>query len=217
MLIIGLSDIHGRVEAIEGVSEVLSRADLVLITGDLTHFGDRRDAKKIIECIRHYCKRLYAVPGNCDLPEVGLYLSREGISLDCRKAVIDGYTFIGIGGSLPCPGKTPNEYTEDEFALKLDILKQDAHSAEPFIFVTHQPPFGTCCDLVSSGSHVGSRVIRNFIIETKPILCLSGHIHEAQGVGTLGVSKVANPGPLLHGGYIYAEVERGNVSVVMAR
>ncbi|UCB45501.1 MAG: metallophosphoesterase [Spirochaetota bacterium] len=213
MVIVGISDIHGHIEAIENASEILSKADLVLITGDITHFGRREDAESIIDKVKCYSKQLYAVPGNCDYPEVGSYLSIESISLDGQCAVIDNFAFIGIGGSLPCPGKTPNEYTEEDFAVMMNELKKKIPKDLPCILITHQPPFGTRCDLVRSGEHVGSRALRSFIIEKKPLLCFSGHIHEAHGVDTIGITKVVNPGPLLHGGYALADIAKERVKV----
>ena len=213
MVIVGISDIHGRVEAIDNASEILLKADLVLITGDITHFGRREDATEVINRVRRFNKQLYAIPGNCDYSEVGSFLSAEGVSLDGQCVVIENYAFIGIGGSLPCPGRTPNEFTEDELATKLNVLKKEIPSDKPCILVTHQPPFGTRCDLVRRGEHVGSNALRSFIMEIEPILCFSGHIHEARGVDTIGLTKVANPGPLFHGGYTLANIEREKVTI----
>jgi Icc-related predicted phosphoesterase len=39
------------------------------------------------------------------------------------------------------------------------------------------------------------------------MLCLTGHIHEAAGVSTLGRTRIVNPGPFGRGGYTFAVVE----------
>lgn len=47
------------------------------------------------------------------------------------------------------------------------------------IYVIHAPPFDTKLDVISSGMHVGSKSIRDFIEEEQPFLTLHGHIHES--------------------------------------
>lgn len=44
--------------------------------------------------------------------------------------------------------------------------------------MTHGPPFDTCCDMLKSDIHCGSRAIRNCIEQFQPLLTLHGHIHE---------------------------------------
>jgi Icc-related predicted phosphoesterase len=213
MVIAAITDIHGKIEAVDKASKVMTNSDIVVIAGDITHFGRRKDAEEVIRRVRDYNSHVYAVPGNCDYFEVGAFLSSEGISLDCRCMVVDNLALIGIGGSLPCPGKTPNESTEEEFAIKLDELKKEIPSKKMCILVSHEPPFGTLCDLTGSGAHVGSRSLRNFIMDVDPLVCFSGHIHEARGVGEIGMTKVANPGPLFHGGYAMVDINNDKVRV----
>jgi hypothetical protein len=106
------------------------------------------------------------------------------------------HVIAGVGGSLKCPGRTPNEFSEDEFHEFLSELERDLPAGRPFVFVSHQPPRGTACDLAWGGSHVGSRSIRSFIEKTRPLVCFCGHIHEAVGIDSIGDSGVVNPGPL---------------------
>ena len=200
MTIIVVSDIHGHADAVGRVSGQLEKADLAIVTGDITHFGGAEEAQGVIEEIGKRCERVLAVPGNCDRHGVGVFLAERGISLDGRYKTIDGFVFAGIGGSLPCPGKTPNEYTEDDFARMLDTVT-DTLPSPCDIFVSHQPPLDTACDIASGGGHVGSSSLRRFLQKTAPPLCLCGHIHEAAGMGRIGSTVVANPGPLAAGGY----------------
>jgi Icc-related predicted phosphoesterase len=200
MNIVVLSDIHGHTDAVSRVSAQLERADMVIVTGDITHFGREKEAREVVGAITTRCKRLYAVPGNCDHVEVGTYLTEEGISLDGRYITVDGLLLAGIGGSLPCPGKTPNEYIESEFDQMLCALKQTLPSACD-LFVSHEPPLDTVCDLARGDVHVGSGSLRRFLFETSPALCLCGHIHEAVGKDRIGRTMIANPGPLIAGGF----------------
>ncbi|MBI2108495.1 metallophosphoesterase [Candidatus Woesearchaeota archaeon] len=47
------------------------------------------------------------------------------------------------------------------------------------IYVIHTPPFNTKLDVITDGTHVGSRAVRQFIEEEQPLLTLHGHIHES--------------------------------------
>lgn len=201
MDIVAITDLHGHREAVERASGLFEAADLVVITGDITHFGREREAKEVIDAITACCTRLLAVPGNCDYPEVGSFLAKAGCSIDLRCIGIEGFTVAGIGGSLPCPGMTPNERSEDEFTAVLDEIKKQLPSGRLDLFISHQPPWNTRCDLAHEGTHVGSRSIRRFVEEVKPAVCLTGHIHEAVGEDRIERTVVANPGPLVHGGY----------------
>ena len=47
------------------------------------------------------------------------------------------------------------------------------------IYVIHAPPYNTKLDIITTGTHVGSKSIRNFIEKEQPLLTLHGHIHES--------------------------------------
>ncbi|MHC5034601.1 MAG: metallophosphoesterase [Planctomycetota bacterium] len=206
MIIVALTDIHGRIERLGDLAEALAEADVVLLTGDLTHFGGRADAARAVEAVRKHTAQVLAVAGNCDHQDVAAYLAEEGISLDCRHVVIDGVAFLGVGGSLPCPGRTPNEFSEDELAAFLQEAAEGLPRDLPWVLVSHQPPDDTAVDRVHSGAHVGSRSVRRFIEDFQPLVCFTGHIHEAAGTDTIGRTKIVNPGPVHMGGYACAEV-----------
>jgi Icc-related predicted phosphoesterase len=205
MIIIGLSDIHNDLSRLPDAAEDICSADLVVISGDVTHFGCKSVASALIDEIRIYNKNVLAVPGNCDSYEVSQYFDREQISLDRICKVIGNVAFVGIGGSLPCPGKTPNEISEFEFHRHLQKAARDVARTMPLILVTHQPPFGTKADCVGS-RHVGSESIREFIMEDKPAVCFCGHIHEARSVDYIDSTAIVNPGPFRSGGYAYVEL-----------
>ena len=70
MIIIALTDIHGKIDYLPAISDSLQQADLVLIAGDITNFGGRDRAERIISSISQYSKQILAVSGNCDSPSV---------------------------------------------------------------------------------------------------------------------------------------------------
>ena len=47
------------------------------------------------------------------------------------------------------------------------------------IYVIHAPPFNTKLDIITTGTHVGSNSVRDFIEKERPLLTLHGHIHES--------------------------------------
>jgi len=207
MRIIALTDLHSSTAGLDAIAEDLSKADLVLLAGDLTNFGDRDEAERVIDEVRRYNASILAVTGNCDRPGVGRYLREEGINLHGRAVVRDGVAFLGVGGSLPCPGRTPNEMPEQQFYAVLTEAFAELEHGLAFVLVSHQPPHDTVADSVPSGAHVGSTALRRFIEERRPIACFCGHIHEGQGTDMIGETRVVNPGPLRDGGYACAEID----------
>lgn len=209
MRILGITDIHGRIEFLKIISDELKEADLILVSGDITHFGGKEEALSVIKDIRNLNKKVFVVPGNCDYPEAQSFLTSEGINLHGKCVLYRDYVLAGVGGSLTCPGRTPYEHSEEKFRIYLENIKMEISQHLPLIFVSHQPPVDTVCDLVRNGMHVGSKSIRDFIIDTQPILCLTGHIHEGRGIDSIGNTVVVNPGPLHHEGYVMVALNRG--------
>ena len=211
MIVVALADLHGDVDQLPRIENALFAADLVLLLGDLTHFGGRSAAERVVRAVREYNPSVLAVHGNCDQPEAAVYLVEAGISLHATGRMVKSVAFAGVGGSLPCPSPTPSEHTEDELRGFLSRAIADIDSEAPLVLVAHQPPLHTTADLASIGRHVGSQAVREFIERTELAACLCGHIHEGKGLDRIGETWVVNPGPLRHGGY--ANIEIGDTDV----
>ncbi len=208
MKLVALTDIHGKIDGIEQIAETLKAADLILLTGDITNFGWRsRHAARVVEAIKNFNARILAVPGNCDTEVVARYLDTTGINLHGTVQSSGGIDFLGVGGSIPCPGRTPNEYSEDELEQNLHLAARELRDKKDFIMVSHQPPFGTIVDQIGNGKNVGSHAVRRFIEKYQPAVCFTGHIHEGVGRDKIGETQVINPGPFSGGGYTYAEID----------
>ncbi len=206
MIVINIADIHGNAKPIPEIGEILSSVDLILLSGDITHFGGQKEASQIIDLIRNYNSNILAVTGNCDKKEVDSYLERENIQIHGHHFEIDGISVFGAGGSLPCPSPTPNIYTENEYVEIFDSSTQNLDNSRPKIMVSHQPPINTLNDTISTGAHVGSVTVREFIEKVEPLVCFTGHIHEAPGIDEIGITKIINPGPLGTRTYAYMEI-----------
>jgi uncharacterized protein len=209
MKIIALTDIHARTKSITLLSNQLQSADLVLLCGDITHFGHKKEMADILHLVSEMNPSVFAVSGNCDHPDAEKYLMDEKLSLNAVIREFQDYIFFGLSGSLPCPGKTPHEYSEEEFEVILDSLVFPA--GKPLLMVSHQPPYGTINDEVTTDFHVGSKTIRSFIEKHQPLICFTGHIHEGVGIDHIGNTAVVNPGPASAGGYAMAEISEGTI------
>ena len=211
--IVHITDLHGNTSFAGSIAKEIESADLVVISGDITHFGGKRQAAGIIEAVLRLNRQVAAVPGNCDRDGVSDYLDEIDISVDGIVRKIDDYCIYGMGGSLPAPVKTAREFSEEQFSERLQKLTAGCNA--PAIAVIHQPPINTKLDTVSTGAHVGSSAVREFIEQTQPVFCFTGHIHESSGIDTIGSTTVVNPGPAKQGRYAVIDFEDGAATAVL--
>ncbi|MBN2543426.1 metallophosphoesterase family protein [bacterium] len=207
MKIITISDIHSDVGMTARIADDLSSVDLVLISGDLTNFGGKEEARHVIEELRHYNPNILAVAGNCDHHGVEDYLNEEGLNLHRSCKLFGKFAVAGVGGSLLTPFFTPNEITDHDITEYLNEATREVPGDLPLVLLMHQPPLETKVDFSEEMGNLGSKALRDFIEERQPVVCFSGHIHEAVGIDSIGKTRVANPGPLRNGHYIYMEID----------
>lgn len=176
MLILAVADIHGAKNGVNTINQFISKynPDLVIIDGDITQFGPLNYAKKVLDSISI---KTLAVPGNCDPKEIlNVIDESKAINLHKNKILINGLTFVGLGGSNITPFNTIFEMSEEEIFESLDkIMERNA------ILVTHAPSKNNM-DRVKNVGHVGSNAIAQIVEKYQPRLVISAHIHEARGV-----------------------------------
>lgn len=214
MIIIALADIHSCLDYLvgsSGLSDDLSNADVVLIAGDITNFNGRDEAARILTELQKYNSSVLAVPGNCDLPAVDEYLRSSGVNLNCNCITVGEITFTGLGGSLACSRHVHNETSEEDFTVCLEHVSSMPPKDKKVVFVSHKPAKGTAVDSIGDGYHNGSEAIRKYIEQNQPMLAVSGHIHEAPGIDTIGKTTLVNPGPFRQGSYAYIELDETTV------
>ncbi len=202
MNIFGFADFHGDIESAKRASHLVSleRPSLVVVAGDLAN-RDIQLARHILEELSRSAQRVFFVPGNMDDPGLATWKDTERIVCLHAKAVPHNLiTFVGLGGSVISPFKTPFEFGEAEAGRALAEATQTS-SSQNLVLVSHCPPKNTKLDLAGGTRHVGSEAVRRFIDERKPMLVICGHIHEAQGVDSIGHVPVVNVGPARHGNY----------------
>lgn len=222
MKIIALGDIHMATSSLVEVPG-LADADLILITGDITNFGTRADAKVVLNEILKYNKNLLCLAGNLDNSEINDYFDDLGMNIHGQAHMVKREVCVfGVGGSNPTPFQTPWEFNEQQ----LLIIAEEAHRqamelielAEPLaghtiptLFISHAPPFGTTVDRLKDGRHVGSHTIRRFIERVAPDFCITSHIHEARGSDQIGKTPVVNPGMLAKSGYLTLKINNSTI------
>lgn len=194
-------DVHDHVGRVTDALESIGLVDVLVVGGDITTFGSPDDAERAIEALRPLARRLLAVAGNCDSPAIDERLVELGTSIHGRGVSVDGVGFAGASASPLSPLHTPYELPDEEYARHGAVGLAAIAASRVRIFCPHAPPYGTACDRLSSGEHVGSPALRALVDRERPDLVLCGHIHESRAVDSLGATTVVNPGPAAAGHY----------------
>lgn len=215
MKIISFGDIHEDTSNLVKIKTILETADLIVVSGDLTNYHGKVEAENVLEAIKKYNKHLLAQYGNLDQPEVDGYLTKEGINLHGNGYIFDDVGIFGCGGSSPTPFNTPSEISDADIERFLTNGYNKVKNAKWKIMVCHTPPKDTAIDVIRSGLHVGSSVVRDFIVQYKPDVCISGHIHESRGREMLGNTIILNAGMFRDGWYIEVMIDKKGVSSVL--
>ncbi len=199
MKILAMGDIHGQCQKIFRYLQK-NKVDLIILTGDITHFGPSKLCEEILNEICLFDVPTLAIPGNCDLTGAYKEIENSGaINIHNRTMVIKNIGICGFGGSNPTPFDTPLEFEEVLIYRELEKLMKQIENQHIKILVTHAPPYNTKTDLIPSGDHVGSTSIRKIIEKFQPSLNLCGHIHESISVDRIGNTIIVNPGEVSQG------------------
>ncbi|MCP4450650.1 MAG: hypothetical protein GY809_04260 [Planctomycetes bacterium] len=207
-----LADVHGSVRYLPSIVPELSRAEGVIIAGDITNFGGRREAARMIDSIVAVNANIVAVAGNCDPEGVDQFLDERNMSVHGRVQTQGDFCCVGVKGVVS------SEQGEDEFTRVLaQAVQARPHESDHLVVVSHQPAYGTAVDALRCGTYCGSVAIRHFIEIQEPLLAISGHIHEAAGVDRLGKTTLVNPGPFRSGHYAVVTWEHDRLAVQLKR
>jgi len=227
MRILIISDGHGAVDQLDRLEPIMKDADAVLFGGDFAQYGKPETGQPFLERLAHAHDRIFAVTGNCDEPFFKDSLDEYDISIEGSLSYYCGLVLSGSGGGSKFDGTTPNERTDEELVSDLHLVAECAGEENPgdesqtdklpvsdelwnnLILVIHNPPKDTKLDVITNGAHVGSPLIRDFIEKYKPLLVVSGHIHESAAIDKIGGTTLINPGALLQGKYAIAEISGG--------
>lgn len=175
--------------------------------------ADERLAGKNIRCI--------VSPANDDIFEVDPIISAAKL-VDLGESNLidlDGFALVSTGWANPTPWNTFRELPEDQLRARIDGLVAGVTDLSRAIFNFHAPPYGSNLDnapqigadmrYVSGGQAlipVGSKAIRDSILEYGPVLSMHGHIHEGRGAVKLGKTLAVNPGSTYEDGVLQAAI-----------
>jgi Icc-related predicted phosphoesterase len=124
---------------------------------------------------------------------------------DFERLDLPGDPVPEMGGAVWDPvSQQPKAATPDicfnARACLANELRAAAETREPWIFVCHAPPHQTRLDRLPHIDYpVGSRAVRAFIEQRRPMCSLHGHIHESPGLtgafcDRVGDTMCINPG-----------------------
>ncbi|MEM2146779.1 MAG: metallophosphoesterase [Candidatus Jordarchaeaceae archaeon] len=200
MRFVVLGDIHGSVEAAERAKKYIEekKPDAVLVCGDLTHLGGKKEARRIVETLAAEGVPVLYVWGNMDRVDCDFQV--EGVNAIClhgKKTEFGDVEIIGLSGN----------------AWGYNFLSDIEKSGKPLIIVSHPPPQNVV-DKTWMGNHAGDPQIRKFIEMVQPDLMVCGHIHEAYGEAKVGKTIVCNVGKLGDGNIVTIDV---NNQIVVKR
>lgn len=215
MRFVCLTDLHGKLAALERVLAEAGQVQAVLLGGDLTDFGSPVDAERAVRIAQGYAPLVLAVAGNTDSDAIAQRLVDLGVSLHGRGVACGQVGFHGLSAIPPWrPGMY--QFTEQELAEALESGYAQVAGCKHHVLLAHAPPHGLALDRTMMAIHAGSRAVRTFVEHRQPALVLCGHIHEGRGTESLGLSKVVNCGR--GGAGEYALVELGeSVQVALCK
>lgn len=193
MRIVCTADWHGA------FPENLPDGDVLVIAGDLCPVWNH-DRKFQAEWLRfEFQEHLATLPhneiiviaGNHDFVIQDSVKIRRELQRFCRflsdeSVELDGVKFHGTPWSTKF-GSWAFMAKDERLVEYWSMIPDDTD-----VLVVHGPPFGVCDKTQYGGESVGSHTLRDKILELKPQLVVTGHIHEAYGIDMIGPSIVAN-------------------------
>jgi len=201
MKILLLSDLHGKKGALQSIlaDENASRADLVVLAGDLTTLASQEESEDLLGILS--IKPFLCIPGNMDSNNTLKAMEETGNSIHLKSIKKSGKQFAGMGGGL-IGGAGEIVFSEEEIAKKLGVLAQNSD-----ILVSHLPPKNSKLDF-SGVEHIGCSAVRKIIEEKKPKIFLCGHAHDSRNIEWIGKTLCVNAGPAKLGCFAVIDVDK---------
>jgi Icc-related predicted phosphoesterase len=194
MKIFATSDIHGNRTIIDKLENVISRADMTIVCGDIggkdfsrgdtlrdVTIRQKKDAARLINKMRELAAPFRFILGNDDWFDcTGEFYLKD-------VEFISEYSFIPFEFVSITPFNTNREVNDNKISYELSKLDAD----EKTVIVAHTPP-RNCGDMLYNGTRAGSRAVSDWIANVQPRVWLCGHIHENFSVNNIGSTLVFN-------------------------
>ena len=217
MRILAFTDFHGNPDAYQRAGKLIQTGNwtCVIVAGDIVNHDPEAAKQRLTELASAGVPLLF-VPGNMDNPALGDWSGTNSVhALHGRCTTIAGDNYAGLGGAPLGAGVTPFEIPDAQAEQLLNGSMADFKKG-PLVLVSHCPPKDTKIDLVPGGDHIGSSVVRRFVEKFKPAVVISGHVHEARGLDSIGETQLVNTGPAKTGNCAEITLEN-KASVKLAR
>jgi hypothetical protein len=192
MKILAFVDLHSSLSSLRKLQEKAkkSKPDIILCAGDFTVFQHH-----IGEIMKRLNKlgKMYVIHGNHEIESKVRKLCKQYKNLEFvhKKIVkVDGYLLVSHGGG----GFAMKDKDFEKFVKK----NEKKLKGQKIILMTHAPPYGTKLDYLDymDDHHVGCKSYTDFIKKYKPIIAVSGHIHDTEGKkDVIKGTKLQNIGP----------------------
>ncbi len=190
MKILAFVDTHGDKKAVKQLIKKAKNVDLMICAGDISDWGTKE--KETLDALQKANKPMILLPGNHEFEDSLMQLSKKYdyiTYLHKASYEVDNYLFFAYGSGGFALENKDFEKTAKEF--KKTIKKDNI-----VILITHGPPYGTKLDHLPGLGFRGCKSLRKFIAEVKPMLHISGHLHETAGdTEVLDKTVLVNPGP----------------------
>jgi uncharacterized protein len=212
-------DVHAseatRDRVLESFARVQEEADLVLLAGDLTTYGEPDQASVLADACRGSSVPVCAVLGNHDLhgargDEVASILRDAGVNMldgTCAEYELGGTT-VGIAGTKGFVGGFPGSALPDfgepllrrvyaattaEVEAIADGLRRIAHCALRIVLLHYAPTSDTLHgEPEGIWTYLGCDRLAGPIAEYRPDMVLHGHAHAGSFEGAIGPVPVYN-------------------------
>lgn len=190
MKILAFVDLHGSITSLRKIIRQAKKPDIDIIVnaGDHTIFSEKH--RFILRELNKIKKPVLIIHGNHESEKETRKLCKtikNCIFIHNKLYKKNNCVFFGWGGG-------GFSLIDREFEKAARKFKKQFKNKK-IILITHAPPYKTKVDGILK-EHAGNKSIRNFIIKQKPILNITGHLHENAGkTDKLARTKIINPGP----------------------
>ncbi|MGM5483483.1 MAG: metallophosphoesterase family protein [Nanobdellota archaeon] len=175
MKFLAFVDMHEDMEDYEILKRRIEKfdPDFLVCLGDLTFFS--HNLNEMLSLLNNLGKKTYMIHGNHEeKKEFGKECEKyKHIKFVHKKMIQEGNTlfiFYGGGGF---------SQREKDFTSWIKKNRNYIKNEKNIVLCTHAPPSNTIIDKLGDEMHVGVTDYKNFIDNFKPILAISGHIHES--------------------------------------
>jgi uncharacterized protein len=159
--------------------------------------------------------------GNDDIFEIDDMIESSPCVTFAEGKVLDlgGFSMVSMGWTNPTPWDTFREAPEEELAGRIEAVAQHVPDMGRAIFNFHAPPYGTGLDEAPALDEnlrpmhggavmkpVGSKAVRDAIMQHQPMLSVHGHIHESRATKKMGRTLAINPGSVYGDGVLQGAV-----------